>query len=546
MAARRILPVLALLGAVAAFSAAPAAAARPASGPLSVYPETLSTDHFQVHYTGELASPANPDRILQSAAGDLAANAERAYSLFVATWGFPAPKNDGDGKVDIWVQEQDAGKPLVGIFGESPTPPETVWASIDPTKAQDPHLAAFIVMTAIEAGLWWPADDWLLSASSEWASFAAAGYDEVDGSTAPSDISLDCNGDSCGDLSYDIAGDSRWPFFQYLSERFGNDIVKQTFAKGAALNDFTKTGRDLLQATLVDQGTTLGNVFNEWTAAHVAGAYAVEGLKGKRPATHATIALGLFTATYPAQKINVNHLAARYVKLTRNTSNTGQCYAATVNVTVALPPGSTARPSISSTSLGSTALPLTVDGATASAAVPWDTCAAGGDAYLALPNPSLTADGQTFTVAASLAVGNVSMTAPSTPPPSLYTGAAVAAPTAELAPSILVHGAETIRVPAATRLVRLVVFASGAGQLRAAVGDTVIGTVTLRAGNNDVRLVLPATLKAFRRTAGLRAADTTLSLTSLAADGTAGATVARKLVVTEPPAPPKKKTTSRR
>jgi len=129
----------------------------------------------------------------------------------------------------------------------------------------------------------------------------------------------------------------------------------------------------------------------------------------------------------------------------------------------------------------------------------------------------------------------------------VYVGPTTPAPTSELAPSILVHGAETVRVPAATRLLRMLVFASGGGQLRVSIGDTVVGTATLRAGNNDIRYTLPGTtVNALRRVAGVRNADLVLSLTSLSSDGAnAGQTVTRKLVVTQPPAP-KKKTTSRR
>jgi hypothetical protein len=251
------------------------------------------------------------------------------------------------------------------------------------------------------------------------------------------------------------------------------------------------------------------------------------------------------------KKVPVNHLAARYVKFSRDLSNNGPCYQATLSVTVALPAGTPSKPSFYETSKTTPAGFLAISGGTASVTVPWSTCSSGGDLYVAIPNPSETADGQNFTVSGTLAVTTVSATPPSAPPPPKYDGPTTPAPTAGVPPSILVHGSETVKVPAATRVVRLLVFASGAGQLRAAVGDLVLGTVTLRAGNNDVRFVLPvATVKSLRKVKGARVSTTeVLTLTSLSLEGTAGQAVTRKLTVVAPPVKAKttkKKTASRR
>lgn len=532
MSRARLLGLVAVLCAAAGYAAAPATAAQPPYGPGTDYPEKLTTEHFQIHYTGALL---DVDRILHQDAGDLAANAERAYDLFVKTWGYPAPKDDGDGRVDIFVQKQGTGAPLVaGTFDTAP--PTTMWFSLDPTKVLDRHTAAWIAMAAIEAGIWVPFDKWVIYATAEWAAFAADGYASLAGTLPAPDMALDCEGSACGNTSYEIQGDSRWSFFQYLNERFGTLFVKSIFDAGKASGDVTKTSRDLLITALAAKNVTLGSVLNDFSAAHVAGAYTVEGLKGGAPKTYSTIPLGLVTATFPAQKIDVNHLAARYVKLQRDPSNTGNCYSATLSVTVALPKDSASKPTLFASSLGSSAMPLTIKGSTASISVPWSTCPGGGDAYLALPNPSLTADAQDFTVGVSLAVSSVSLTPPSAPPVPAYVGPVTAAPTVDAAPSILVHGAELVRVPAATRTVRLLVFSSGAGQLRAKVGDLDLGVVTLRAGNNDVRFVLPAaTVKGLRRVKSvLETQDAVLSLTSLSPQGAAGETVTRKLVVVEP------------
>ena len=78
------------------------------------------------------------------------------------------------------------------------------------------------------------------------------------------------------------------------------------------------------------------------------------------------------------------------------------------------------------------------------------------------------------------------------------------------------------------RVLRVIVFSSGSGKLKATLGSVVLGTVGLRAGNNDVRWTLPASLvTALRRTSS----DNLLSLTSLSPSGTTGATITRHVVI---------------
>jgi hypothetical protein len=177
-------------------------------------------------------------------------------------------------------------------------------------------------------------------------------------------------------------------------------------------------------------------------------------------------------------------------------------------------------------------VPLSISGSTATISVPWDTCFGGHDGYLSLPNPSLTSDSQQFVVSGSLAVDLTTLTTTVGPPDPLWTGLTVASPSGEVAPSIFLYGAQLIRVSAATRAVRLIVFSSGPGKLTAAIGGSTFGKFTLRAGNNDVRLRLPASaVKALRSTASGRAASSVLSLTSFSTTGTKGTTIKRNVAV---------------
>ena len=531
MALARRLAALAATGAAAALFAGPAVAARPAAFPL---PETLTSTHFRIHYTGDFTLP--DERVLQQDAATLASNAEQAYAAFVTGWGYPAPLNDGDGLIDIWVTDLAAGvagKADVDAAGNT----ATGWIAVDPAYVKARDVIAHEFFHLVQFGIWIPADSWLLEGSANWAGISVNGYVATGNATlAPTlhrpDLSLDCVGEACGNDLYETAGYSRWSFFEYLSSRYGTGFVKETLLQGAALADPSKKGAALVSAALVARGTTLGDVYSDYTFANLAGNYSVTELKGLAPVSYAMLATGDETASLPVARVGVNHLAVRYLKLVRgDATNTGACYAATLSLAVALPAGLSAKPAVYSKSL-TAAVPLTVNGSTASIAIPWDTCTGGYDGFLSLPNPSLTTDAAQFTVSGTLTVDYSQPAAPKGPPDAFYTGPSTPAETAELAPAIFVYGAQVIRVSAATRLVRLIVFSSGAGKLQAAAGSTLLGTVALRAGNNDVRFRLPASMvESLRKTSGLRISSSVLTLTSLSTAGAAGAKVARKLAV---------------
>lgn len=525
----RRLTLLALVGALAAVHAGAADAARPAGS----YPETITTPHFTVHFTGDLSSA---ERVTFQTAGDLAALAERAYDTFVTNWGYPAPLNDGDGKTDIWVQDLSASDILGLASADAAGNTSTAWISIDVAAATSQAVIAHELLHAIQYGIWIPADSWLLEGSAEWAGFAASNYSPFGGVSLPvtlaaPDMSLNCTGEACGNDLYETGGYSRWGFFQYLSERYGNLFFKDVLARGAALADPLETGATLLAGTLAAKSTTLSAVFDEYVLTHLAGGYQTTALKDMPPSTYSSTPTGNFSGSLPIQHVTVNHLASRYLKFTRGGTAEGPCYAAKLSLTVGLPAGLGAKPAFFSKSLGSSPVALTVDGTTASATVPWDTCTGGAAGYLSLPNSSLSTDAQTFTVSGTLTV-DLSTITPIGPPAPLYTGATVNAPTGAVAPSIFVYGAQLLRVSAATRAVRLIVFSSGGGKLEASLGTRALGTFTLRAGNNDVRFRLPlSAVKALRSTSSRSATKSLLKLTSLSTTGAKGASVTRKISI---------------
>jgi hypothetical protein len=538
----RLLRLTLLAAALAAFLAAPADARIPG------LPDTLTTPHFQLHWDGK---PAAGTPVTFQMAGDLAANLERAYSTYATELTYPVPPDDGDGLIDIYITDlTPLGGPLGLAFPEGAGNQVPGYIYFDDDWTWSANLAAHELFHIFQYGIWEPASAWLLEGSAEYNGYRFLGFpaslpDGAGGTFSLTDtlgmpdMSLSCSGGACGLDDYERGGYSRWYFYEYLSERFGQGIVKDIFLKAKALNDVTLTGSDFLYYTMIDKGATLADIFSDWTVANMNGNYTVASLKGVRPPTYSSTATGDVTATLPAQKVAVNHLAARYLAFTRGSGQTGgPCYEATLSLSVSWPTGLGARPYYLWTTPdppladGTPAplkqpTPLAVSGNTASLSVPWSTCANPDLGMLSLPNPTLAVDAAEFTVTATTTVDKTRMSTSTPPPAGTYTGPTIPAPEAEDAPSIALYGPQTLRISKKSRVVRLVVFSSGQGKLQAQLGASALGTRTLRAGNNDLRFTLPTGIV---RTL---AARNVLTVTSVSSSGTRGATVTRKLVFTK-------------
>ena len=527
----RLVRLCALTVLLAALWAQPATAAR-----ILGLPETMTTPHFQIHYTGE---PGSTALITHQQAGDLAGNFERAYSTIVSEWGYPAPLSDGDPYIDVYITDLD-GLGAAGIaFRETGAAQTWGYIHIDDGAIDLPSVAMHELFHLVQYGIWAFMDPYVLEASAEWAGFRFIGFPLAVDFGGPSpmplletiglpDMSLTCTGDSCGSTDYEALGYSRWHFFEYLTERFGNSTVNDLFQQGKTVNDPGVLAGDLLIQTLAAKGATLGDIFQDWTVANMTGAYTATGLKGIKPPAYSTTLTGNASGTLATQKIPVNHLAARYVAFKRGTgASDGPCYAATLNVSVTVPFGIGARPVFHWTAAGSPAIPLSLSGETASLSVPWDTCSWGDVGLVSLPNPSTSVDAAVFTVSGSVTVDKKTLATSTPPPAGTYTGPTVPSLTGDEPPSIAVYGPETLRVSKKRRVVRLVVFASGTGQLDAELGGLSLGSRVLRTGNNDLRFTLP------RSVTRSLAATSRLTLTSVATNGTRGATVTRKLVLTK-------------
>lgn len=522
---------LALLGAAfAAVFAAPAHAVR------VVLPETLTSTHFQIHFDGD---PTLEHPVTYQQAGELAANLERAYETMTGVWGFPAPLNDGDGKVDVYVTDTTPANALGFAFPDTAANQTSGYIHIDDGATEMPDLAAHELFHLVQFGMFAPGEEWLMEATAEWAAFrfvdfpttlldsAGAQYPLADTLGMP-DMSLNCGGEACGLSGYESGGYSRWHFFQFAQERFGSSFVKEVFDNAKAMNDPALGGIDFIVHTLAARGATISDTLTDWTVANLTGNYATSGLKGVVPPAYSSTLTGTSAGALPAQKVAVNHLAARFLEFKRGDGSAGGlCYAATLTLNVTLPPDLGARPYFYWPGTGA-AVPLAISGGTATLSVPWDTCTWPLQAgRLALPNPSSSVDAALFTVSCALAVDKQTIVTPTSAPPGSYIGPTVPAPTTDEPPAIAVYGPELIRVSRKTRTVRLVVFSSGVGKLRAKLGGSSVGTRSLRTGNNDLRFTLPRTALRSLNARG------TLTLTSLSPSGITGATVKRKITLTK-------------
>src|SRR6266576_309586 len=194
--------------------------------------QTLSNQHFMLHYNRNDQDGTCNDAITQEQAGEILGMFERAYSLY-ASWGYPAPVDDGDGLVDVSVDDFAAG--CVSYGGIAVPSPLDRWdaliTDIAPPGAGDVHLdfdtafkyriIAHELFHLVEDAMAPTADPWLQEGSAEWAAVRAT---LTDGGTVDSaGGTLDCVGSECGDTEAEKNGYPGWMLFEYLTERYHSD-----------------------------------------------------------------------------------------------------------------------------------------------------------------------------------------------------------------------------------------------------------------------------------------------------------------------------------
>jgi hypothetical protein len=541
----RFLRRFVLLAAVAAGSAVLAGPAF-ATAPDPSLTHQLGSTHFLVHFSTDVAT--NAWAITATQAGDIAALAERAYTAETAD-GYAAPPSDlgvgpggGDGRIDIYVQSLAAA----GEAGETDANaagPSSAYILLDSDVGATYHVIAHEFFHVLQSGIFASnniTDAWLYEAAAEWMGYRTDGYNA---SGQPvrvghNEFSLDCRDPIltqilCARNPYYNDGYSRWTFFQFLADKYGNAFAKDIFTQLAANGPGTSLAS--LSAALVAKGTTISDTYNAWATAELSGAYSVKVLQGLKPTAYATVSTGVTDGATTTTKVPLNHLSTRFVKFTRGDGdNSHICYDATLNVSVALPAATLSKPTFYWDVKGGSPVQLTVNGSTASASIPWDTCTYTTNAgYLALPNASTTVDAADFVVTTTLTVKSTQATPVAPPDPVFTTTPVVPVSSVDVAPTLLLFGPEVLRLAAKETQLRLIVQSSGPGSVEAKLGSVVLGTATVRGGNNDLRFKLPAgVLRALRRTAS---SGNILTLTPVSANGVVtGQAVTRTVSVLSP------------
>lgn len=521
---RRFLLVLVALSAVAGFASSRALALPPTPTCSITLPNALASAHFVVHYTTDSTDPAY---ITATEAGSIAAAAEHAYDAYAAL-GLPAPvTNPADpGMIDINVMDLSTWK-VSYIYCDGAFDFEITEAR-GPNQLYDEGTAVF---EQIERGAFsahW-GDGWLTQGAAAWASWKSLGYPaESTSDVGPYEVSLDCFSDDpsttlnptskCSKVPYEDGADSRWPFYEYLAERFGTSFIVEVLqdaqtAHSAALG---------LQNALVAHGTTVTAAYNAYATKLVAGGWAAPSLNVSAPTISGEpIMTGINTGDLPPVIVSLNHLATRYVEIDRGDGAADHaCFAATLTITVQIPAGVTSQPAFYWNG-GTSAVDLAVAGNTATTTVPWDTCKWTNKGFLSLPNATTNLDSRQFSVSEHLTVNtNAPANAKVPPAPATPFGAIINVPTSGLVPAISVFGPELLTLSVGATQIRLIVESSGEGSVEAALGGLGLGSSTVRPGENDLRFAVPAgTLAALRRVAATGALTLTLTPTSI--DGTA-------------------------
>jgi len=416
--------------------------------------------HFLVHY-------ADPTTAQSAAhAGDVL---EAALARETREWGWPAPVDDGDAKVDVYLFTQ-AG--IEGAANPDPGPrPTSGWMQFG--DGESDLVMAHELLHVLQYAL--PVDEpaaYVTEGTAHWAGNRFAG-DEGQLVSVPwwantnyLGTPLDCPATS---PCHDNAGPATagWAFFEYLAERFGPQAVVDAYTRG-------------VEAAVAARGATLGSVFADYAIATASGAWKLAPLSSYYPRPSGSLFAGHLSAT-----VTLDHLAQAAVY---GRTPCSRCSKA-LRLKVSWPAGlSGVGPAWVRHDFGLVQR-LKVSGNSATGVVPLDGTPT--PAMLILANPSTTLDGARFDISAKIVRG---------PPPVVR----------------IVSAAVARRGPA--RFLQLQTLTSTGARLRVKLG-TLRQTIFVGAGASAGELFVPPALHGTK----------TLSLTPLDNRGRRGRTVSRRV-----------------
>lgn len=575
MTFRRLLLTLLVCAAVGGALSGRALAATPPLPGCSIVgqPNTLVTPHFRVGYNSD---PGVSQYITETQAGDIAGWAEHAYAAYQAL-GFPAPMTSGgSGRIDISVIDLTAWNraSVVCTNGAFDFDPKYL-----NTNDKNMFTIGAGVFAQVEYAMFVPptADLWLTQAASQWASAMTLGYPQAAvEDIGPPDMALDCwdptytiGYEKCQKNvpEYDNIALSRWPFFEYLSEKYGPLFIDEVLTDAAGAG----SGYTGLANALAAHGTTLNAAYNAWTATDLTGAYTAPFLLNLVPASYTKVPTGMVAGMVANKlRVAVDHLSTRYVEFDRGDGvGAAACFVATLSLSVTIPAGSLSQPMffwtgsrIASSPVAApvgmplppvagpvgTPVPLAINGSTATADIPWDTCTWSGAAgLLALPNASSNPDLNAGNFYVTATLKNIDPNAPANPgaPPAPVTvwGQVVPVSSASVPPAITMYGRELLTLSPTDHQLRFIIESSGEGSIQVMLGSTSLGTVNVVPGTNAVSLTLPASvLLSLRRSAGTA---NVLTVTPVSSSGVALGEPETRKVQIAPAAKPAKQATAK-
>ena len=358
-------------------------------------PKQVGGPHVLVHYDPAVTSDAAAKSVLDAA--------ETAWTTEVGQWGFTQPPVDGglggDDRTDIYLMTPEEGSEGGFATTDDELDNGGGFIELDPKFARGAFVAHEL-FHLIQYGYLTGDRPFLYEATAEWAAaniFPTADLSKPLFLTHP-EGSLDCDpvASCAGDVGY-----GQWPFFQYVSERYGPQTVRAIWEQYSQLDGEGSQALPAIAAALAAQGGSLADAWNGYVRENLTpGAYANPLLKALKASTPASQPLGLSArAMTGAATLRIDHLAARYLSI-KAACTKKKRKAKQLKITVQLPAGSASAPALRLAAPGEapSVTPLTVSGTTDTAAVPFANCAT---AILAIPNPSATADGASFTVTVS-------------------------------------------------------------------------------------------------------------------------------------------------
>jgi hypothetical protein len=399
--------------AVAAFAvlllatAAPAAAARNLNGVPANLTERVTTPNFVVHFTMQ---DDDPNAISLAAAQQLANNAERAVGDEESRLQFPSPVTDGDGHADLYVFATSKGLEPGLVRADSRGDQVSGFIAVPPTATGDIGTIAHEVFHLLQLAVYRPAGSVLAEGGATWAAMSLYSGEmrrlpDI-AQPFPQDP-LDCTDTAkCAQPGY-----SAWPFFEYLAEHYGPDVVRRLYdgSRKLGADDHGSHFRAALDNLLTAQGTDLTSTFAAFVTANLVGDYALAGLRKKRYAATEPffdLATGPRKRNFRPRVVKLDHLTSAYFRLRSGTDTTSSasksCRRVELVLTVTGPADLEAplqyalfRPHQSG------AKPLQLVAGRVRQVVPWSTCR-GRELGLSLLNPSGSIDHRRFSLRVEL------------------------------------------------------------------------------------------------------------------------------------------------